>query len=552
MKKKENDYYRKEIKWLAHYVQLHRISLIFIVVIGVSLSFFGVAFAFLSKLLIDVATGATEGSLIYYGIALAVVMVIEILVQSVSSVLSTKVTKDMTNSMRAGVLDRLLESQWLFYSRIHSGEILTRMTSDVSVVVSGVTTMVPGIIALSTRLIGAFVLLYYFDPILAVFAILIGPVFILLNKLFSPIIRNLHAKAQDAESTVRKTLQEIITNILTVKVFDLEDNVSVKIDEYQKIHRTWTIKKSVYGTGATAMLSLGFGGGYLLALLWGAYRLAQGVITFGTLAAFLQLINQVQGPFMGLAHYLPKWSSTMASVERLMYLEGLPKERIAGKASIVNKQDPWGLAVENMGYAYYNDGWIFKDFNLKIEPGEILGIMGPSGKGKTTLLRLFLALIYPDEGRLFLFNKHGETKSVSPETRPYFAYVSQGNTLFSGTIIENLKVGRENVTHEEVKNALFMACALDFINQLSLKEETLIGESGEGLSEGQLQRISIARALLRDAPILLLDEATSFLDESCEKEILSRIRAGLHGKTCVIVSHRPSIRQYCDRIYNMP
>lgn len=539
-----------EMKWLYGYIRLFSGRIFLIVFIEVMLSMFGVSFALVSRKLIDLATGFSEGSLLFYGILMGILMLFEIFLQSGLLVYNARVSEDMTNTIRIRILSLLAESKWLGYSKLHSGDVVTRMTSDVLVVTGGIMGTAPGIISLFVRLIAAFILLFHFDPVLAFLGVLIGPLFLLLSKLFSPTLRKLHLETQHAESNVRRVIQEILGNILVVKAFNLEESSLNQVCDLQNVHRTWIVKRSFFGMGASAVMSFGFGAGYLLALIWGAYRLTKGMITFGTLTAFLQLIGQIQGPFLGLAHSLPRVISTCASATRLMDLEVLPKEERGVEEHLDNKST-WGISIDDLSYSYEKEQVVLDGLNLRIEPGETLAIMGPSGEGKTTLLRMLLALVLPDSGQISLFNELGEKIFISRNTRRLFSYVPQGNTLFSGTVMENLKAGSAEATSEEVQQALKMSCALDFVNELPKKEETLIGENGEGLSEGQLQRLSIARALLRRAPILILDEATSSLDEFTEKTILTAIKNDSFNRTCIFVSHRPSVKDYCDRYYYM-
>jgi ATP-binding cassette subfamily B protein len=323
---KQTEKHFKEIKWLYTYIRLFSSRLFIIVILGALLSLSGVYFALVSRKLMDTATGFEEGSLIFYGILMGLMLLFQTMLQAGLSVFDSKVAEDMNNFVRSNLLYSLINSKWLDYSKIHSEDMVTRMTSDISIITKGITSTIPGIIFLFVRLISAFALLYYFDPMLALLGILVGPLFLLLSKLFSPKLRRLHIETQQAESNVRRTMKEILGNILVVKAFNRENSSREQINYLQNIHRSWVVKRSFIGTGSSVLMSAGFGMGYLLALLWGAWRLSEGMITFGTLTAFLQLIGQIQGPFLGLAHSLPGIISTLGSAGRLMELERLPKE----------------------------------------------------------------------------------------------------------------------------------------------------------------------------------------------------------------------------------
>ncbi|HHW31714.1 MAG TPA: ABC transporter ATP-binding protein [Clostridiaceae bacterium] len=467
----------KEIKWLYRYIRLFSGKLFLIIILGALLSLSGVYFALISRKLMDTATGIEEGSILFNGILMGIMLLLQTLLQAGLSVLESKVSEDMNNFVRSDILYSLIKSKWLEFSKLHSEDMVTRMTSDISVITNGITGIVPSIIFLFIRLVSAFILLYYFDPVLALLGILVGPLFLLLSKLFTPKLRKLHIETQQAESNVRKTMKEILGNILVVKAFNRENSSREQVNNLQNIHCSWVVKRSLFGTGASVLMSVGFGMGYLLALIWGAWRLSEEMITFGTLTAFLQLIGQIQGPFLGLAHSIPKVISTLASAGRLMELEELPKEY--EEVDIIQdytipQNNLWGVNINKVSFCYEEKQVILEDIDLRIEPGEILAIMGPSGEGKTTLLRLLLALVEPDSGSISLYSKTGEKIPVSRYTRKFFTYVPQGNTLFSGTVLENLKVGCEDATLEEVQHALRMTCAFEFVNKLPNKKRPLL------------------------------------------------------------------------------
>jgi len=516
--------------------------------VGALLSVTGVSFALISQRLIDAATGVTDSNLVNLGIIMGVVIIVQIVFQSVNSVMNARTLEDMRNSMRSRMIKKLMKSEWLPFSSYHSGDVVTRMTSDVSTVVGGVVSIIPALVALLVQLVTAFLLLFYFDPILALFALVLGPVFLLISRIFAPKLREYHIKTQEVESKSRSFIQEVLQNMLIVKVFGIEKKSSEQLDGFQKQHRSWIVKRNWLSTFSSASISLGFWAGYFLAFIWGSYRLSQGLMTFGIVVAFIQLIGQIQRPFVGLTRTIPRVISLLASAGRLIELDRLQEEEETDIEESYDRCLVAGVSIENVTYSYKENTDILKDVSLKVNMGEIIAITGTSGEGKTTLLRLLLALVMPDRGKVMLVHKNGDRNNFSRRVRRMVSYVPQANITFTGTIEENLKIGASNTTLNEINEALQTACALEFVNELPEKIKTVIGEMGGGLSEGQLQRLAIARALLRRAPILLLDEATSALDADTESRILKNMKKDNAKRIIFFVSHRPVVREYCGRV----
>lgn len=363
------------------------------------------------------------------------------------------------------------------------------------------------------------------------------------GKIFSPALKRRHTKVLEAEERMMKGFQEVLRNMLVVKTYGLEEDWVRKTGKLQDDYLDKTVEKNRFSVVASLFMTLGFGGGYIISFLWGAFSLARGRISFGMFIAFLQLASQIQSPIAAAAGAVPAVASSLASAKRILKYANLPPEE---EGVFLTNRGKWGIALENVTFGYDKDRPVIRNLSLRVKPGEILGIGGFSGEGKTTLLSLILALEKPDSGSIYLFNEKSESIPVSPATRPFFSYVPQGNTLFSGSLEDNLKVASHALTEEGIREALKVACGLDFA-----PKDNPGGEGGGDYSQGQLQRISIARALVRNAPILLLDESTAALDRETEKRLFHNLSEYLEGKSCIFVSHRESAKEFCHRFVYM-
>lgn len=537
------------LKWLWLHIKSYTVALIIIVVTGIILSLLGVSIAVVSKELIDAAAARQMNNVILTSIVFIIVFMSQILIDAVNTVISTKTQDSIANSIRLKLFEKLTKSKWLEYNKYHSEDILTRMTSDVATVTNGVINVVPNMIALGAKLVAAFITLMMYEPILAILAFVLGPISVLFSRFFVKRLKLMHLKIQEAESKYRSLMHEAISNMLIVKVFCIEESTYEKIGELQNDRLNWVVKRSTLGAVSNSALAISYWAGYFLAFGWGALKLSTGAITFGTLTAFLQLAGQVQGPIVGLARSLPQLIATIASTGRLMEYDDVPQE-VSEDNKIYSYNDV-GVKFQNVSFGYENGNTVIKDLSIDILPEDIVVLMGASGEGKTTIVRLLLALIEPDEGNLYYYNKKGEHIPVNAVARSLISYVPQGNTLFSGTIADNLRIGNKDATENEIEAALRVACAWDFIEELPEGYYTKIGEKGLGLSEGQAQRISIARALIRKTPIIILDEATSALDVNTEMQVLKGIKKMKPARTCILISHRPAALQVCNRVIKL-
>jgi ATP-binding cassette subfamily B protein len=536
------------IKWILDNAKGFRKSIAFIIILDAATALVGVAVAILSKNLIDCAVDGTISKAVVFASLFGALVLANLGIKAFSSVLSARTYELMANSIRTRIFSRISMTEWLYVTKYHSGDVLTRLTSDVGNVTTGVVNTLPSIIHLCVQLTAAFGTLLYYEPMLAVLAFILGPFTVLLSRIWGRKLKQLNVKVQESESAYRAFIQEAIENMLIVKTFQMEKR---NVDTISDLHGTrlkWVMKKNVTSVVASTTLGLGYWIGYLLAFCWGALKLSRGTTSFGTLTAFLQLVSQVQTPFIGLASTIPQLISAVASSGRLMELEALPLEQLSME---LPTESVTGISFKDIYFSYEDKKPILEKLTVNIRPGEIVGLIGSSGEGKTTLIRLLLALVKPDEGIVSFVSKDGKEISASAETRDWISYVPQGNTLFSGTIEENIRAGYLEASVEEIQAAARAACAMDFIEKLEEGMQSKIGERGVGLSEGQAQRISIARALLRKAPILILDEATSSLDIASEMHVLESIHELKPARTCIVITHRPTALRICSRILKL-
>jgi len=539
--------FRKVINWLFKQSRPFIPSILLIIFLGAVSALLGVGMALASKHMIDYASNKQMESAAKSAGVFFLIVAGQVAIRAVLSTFTVRTQEVFCNKLRVSLYDNVVRANWGEVINYHSDDMLTRMTSDIQVITDGIVNILPGIITLGLQLAFSFATLFYFDRVLALLAILIGPLTVLFYRLFKKKLKSLHIKIQESESIYRAYLHECLQNIGIVKVFTLEDTTRDKVDELQNTRTHWVLTRNRLNVKAGSILTMGYYTGYLLSFGWGALRLAQNRIGFGTLTAFFQLVSQVQSPFVSIARAVPQLIAAEGSASRLMELENLNREESEPKDLGLDRA---GLVLKNVAYSYQKNKPVIVDATAEIKPGEIVAIVGPSGEGKTTIIRLLLSLLHKQEGNILVTDGKSQY-TLDASFRKLISYVPQGNTLFSGTILENLKMGLPDATLDEVNQALKDACAYDFVYALKDNVHTLIGERGLGLSEGQAQRIAIARALLRQVPIMIFDEATSALDEVTEMHVLNAIKNRPSRPTCIFITHRPGVYALSDRILRL-
>jgi len=553
------------LKWIISQSKGYKKYIAIVTVLGGLLSVCNVHRAVTSKRLIDSAISGNNQQSARYLAILAVLILSDICFSSVNSLISSRCQAKLTADIQKKTYMHILNSKWLDQSAYHSGSLSARLSSDVDTVAHVITYTFPGMFSLATLLVSSFITLLYMEPSVAIAAITVSPACILFSKLYVSKLKNIYKSCQEADARCRSFIQESMQNLLVLKTFCLEGKNYAGLAELQEKKISLTSRRSCINTLSNLVLRTGSWSTFFIVFCWGAGNLSMGIKGFGTLTALLQLMSSIQAPFYNLASSVPELVTAVGSSERLMALFDLPLEANApegiapegsslddsfGSSDCFPENAPIDIEFENVCFSYKKEEELLKNLSFTIKAGEIVGLIGSSGEGKTTIVRLLLSLVTPDKGQIYMRYK-GRRIKVSPSSRRMVSYVPQGNTLFSGTIKSNLLYGDLNATEPDIRRAAASSFSAEFIEQLENKYETVIGEKGLGLSEGQAQRLAIARAFLRKKPILILDEATSSLDAETESRILRSVQNLQHKPTCIIITHRLSALSICDRVFKL-
>ncbi len=504
---------------------------------------FALGLVYTSKQLIDIATGARSGSLTVTAAATVGLLVLQLLCGAAETWIAARMEVEAANALRHRLFGRLLRSRWNALEQLHTGDVVNRVEQDTAAIVTLITASLPTAVVTAVQLVAAFAFFYVLDPVLPWLVVGILPLFLLGARFYLRRMKRLTHAVRRSDSRIQAVIQETLQHRAVIKTLEQDEGRIRSLGSLQADLRSQVLSRTRFSLAARMAVSAAFAGGYVTAFIWGALRLSTGSITVGTLTAFLQLVGRIQRPAFDLSRLVPSVVNALTAAERLLELERLPAED--GGDAIRFDRTPV-LAVENLRFAYSEgDAPVFSGFSHRFLPGTCTAIMGETGRGKTTLVRLLLALAEPQEGSITLID--GATACpVSARTRGNFVYVPQGNTLFSGTVRDNLLMGNPDATPRELDEALHTAVALDFVRALPQGLDTPLSEQGGGLSEGQAQRIAIARALLRPGRILLLDEATSALDPETERTLIARLRCHAAGRTLLFVTHHPALAAECD------
>lgn len=535
--------YGKIARWMMaqsrHYwLQMTLNATLGVLYVGVSL-----AFVWATKLAVDIATGGATGSLNHAILLLVGISVLDIVIGFSMKWIRAVLGVRARNRMQERLFSRLLNCEWLAIRKYHTGDVLNRVMEDVVVVVNLLTEELPSLLTTFMQLLGAFAFMYVMDSRLALIVICIAPVFVLFSRLYIRKLRGLTHEVRAMESTVQSCIQESLQHSLVVKTLQRVSFVTQRLVDNHTLLRKKVVEKTWYGSISQLVMNMGFAIGYLVTFVWGVKSLNAGLITFGALTAFVQLVGQIQHPIRTLTKFVPIFINAFTACERLMELEEIPLEEEDKTPETEVAPMAVGISFEDVTYQYSAHGRrVINHFNYTFPVGSTTAIVGETGAGKTTLIRLLLALVKPTEGRVLI-----DGKEINARHRSMFTYVPQGNTLLSGTLRDNLLMGRPSATDNELWKVLEVACA-DFVKRLPDGLDTVFSEMGGGLSEGQAQRICIARALLRKCPVMLFDESTSALDEQTERIVVERITEYAAGATLIFVTHRPTILEHCNQI----
>lgn len=548
----------EEWTWIAGYMRRYVGQMLLYVGLGISGTLMGLAGSVVSKYLIDAVTGFHTGSIgwiaaLYVGMGL-----VNIGTGALTSRISVKVTTKVHQEIRADIFDRVLLTDWESLAAYHSGDLLNRANGDAGAVAGTVLTFVPNVVTSLVQFIGALAIILYYDPVMALIALSSAPVLVLSSRFLMKKMREFQLESRKISSEIMVFNQEAFQNIQFIKSFDLIRLFSDRMRDFQARSYEFTMRHNLFSIATSSTMSL-IGRVISYAIYgWGVYRLWQGDITYGTMTLFIQMAGSLSGSFSSLVHVAPQMLSAGTSARRVMDIVELEREQHEDDAraeALRARAAQAGVTVSlhDVAFTYKNGQHVFSGVTLHAAPGEIVALVGPSGEGKTTLLRLLLGLVVVREGqaRVFPDGDEGDSLPLSPSTRKLFTYVPQGNMLFSQSIADNLRLIKPEATEEELLAALRAACIDEVVLGLPEGLNSRIGERGHGFSEGQGQRISIARALLSDAPVLLLDEATSALDITTERKVLRNIMKHDARKTVIVATHRPSVLDLCTRVYQV-
>ena len=528
-----------------------KLGVLLLVILNSAISISAVAFALVLREAIDGAVSGNKMVFLKFVIILGLIMVGQIAARGVIRFLDEYVRSGMENVIKTRLYETILSRKYSAITAFHTGELLNRITNDAVVVADGFVQIIPGIIAMLVKLVGAAAVLFVLDYRFSVIFFAGGGLVLVFTTLFRRVMKKLHKDVQAADGVLRSYLSENLGSLMVLKTFGAERKSIDTSKQYMDKHRFMRMKRNRFSNICNVGFGLVMNGGYIFGLCWCSFGILHGSITYGTLSAVLQLVDQLWAPLANMTGYLPKFYGMLSSAERCMELETLEEEHVESQFSRDYcrelYKDMTAIECKNITFRYEDD-IILENADISIGKGELITIMGNSGAGKSTLLKLLLAIYEPEKGTLEL-KTDKESYALTERYRKMFAYVPQGNFLMSGNVtsaIASLDDTNADVDMDKVKAVAHIACADTFVEKLEHGYDTLIGERGMGISEGQAQRLAIARALYTDAPVLLLDEATSALDEQIEKKVLKNIRE-LTDKTVIIVSHRKAVLEVCDR-----
>ncbi len=564
-------------KWIIGYSVRYKKSIIFYVIMGILSTTFSLVSAVMSKYLIDIITGYQYSKLWFVVFAMVFSTVLHLALRSIMSRVNLKISLTIGNDIRADIFDKVIDADWFSISQYQSGDILNRFNDDIRTVSYNAVSWLPTVIMSAYRFIATFLLLMYYDPVMALIAFTGAPFVIFIS-------RSVMRKQREYGKRVRKTSSDMMAfeaetfyNFDTIKSFGITGRFSGLLHSWQERfkeislqHNSFTIKTNIVLSSIAMLVSFA-------SFAYCLFRLWTHDITYGTMTLFLQQRQALEGAFNNVLKLVPDFLNSSVSAHRIRELVELPREKHLAASGELDQYKENGLtvAMENVEFSYIEGKKVISESDFIASPGEIVALVGPSGEGKTTMIRLILGLIHPNSGSVSIRavvddkrlagekdaacrngpveerKEHCIEVTVNADTRYLFAYVPQGNTILSGTIADNLRMVREDASDEQIIDALKTACIWEFVEKLPDGINARLGEKGKGVSEGQAQRIAIARAVLKDAPVLLLDEATSALDVTTERKVLRNIMQYHPNKTIIITSHRPSVLSMCRRIYGV-
>lgn len=546
----------EELLWMYVYMRQYWLLIGIYILLGASSSILSLGTSVVSRNLVDAVTGVNSMGIIWVAVAYAMVGSSQIFINAVKSQLSLKVQLKVTNEIRTDIYEKVLRTNWESLAKYRSGDLLYRVNGDANIVANTILSFVPNMVSILISFVGAFIIVMRNDPMMAFIALLGAPVSFLTSRYSAKRMRDFQRDNQSMASNRTVFNQETFQNLQFIKAFGILDRVTEKFRQIQNETVDIALKQNKFQQRMTIITSLvGQVVGYAC-YGFAAFRLWQGQISYGTMTMFVSMASSLRSSFRGILNLMPMLIRTGISVERIMEITNLPRDSMEDKEEaeeIKMKAKEQGVYVymQEVDFAYEAGKWIYQNANFRAEPGEIVALIGPSGQGKTTTLNLLLGLYHPQQGKIRVGNPSGNSLKASSSTRCLFSYIPQGNTLFTGSIKENMSMVKPKASDKEIQAALEAACAWEFVEKLEHGVDTEVYERGNRFSEGQKQRLSIARAILADAPIMILDEATSALDVAMERRVLRSIIKKDPHRTVIVAAHRPSVFAMCNRVYKV-
>lgn len=541
-------------KWIFSYSRKYAGVIVAYTIMGIVSSTLGLVSSVASKYMIDIITGYQFEKLWLVAIIMVSSMAVSLLFTSLVNRYSTKLSIYVNNDMQADIFDRIVDADWMHISQFENGDILNRFNNDVNTVASNAVSWLPNLIIYVYSIVATLAVILHYDVTMALIALLSAPVLLFSGRYLMRKNSEYRRKVLEVNSKLMNYEVETFYNFDTIKSFGVMEHYSKGLRGWQERFKQTNLAYNWFTIKTNIGMSLLSAGVSFLAFGYCLFRLWTGDILYGTMTLFLEQRSKLSNQFSNLVRVIPGMLNGAVSARRIRELVELPREiHIPEQSEQMKRVAQHGFTVQlqHVNFAYVEQHRVLTDSSFVARPGEIVALVGPSGEGKTTMLRMILGLLHPDDGTAQLLAANGEAVSINADTRQYFSYVPQGNTLMSGTIADNLRVVKEDATEEELEQALRTACAWEFVQKMPDGIHSLLGTRGRGVSEGQAQRLSIARAVLRDAPILLLDEATSALDVTTERQVLRNIVQRHPNKTCIVTTHRPSVLDLCQRIYRV-
>lgn len=540
-------------KWIFSYSARYKGAIVFYTLLGIFSTSMGLVSSVASKYLIDIITGYQMSKL---GIMILIMVgssLFSLIFSSIINRISAKLSIDINNDIQADIFDKIVDADWLSLNQYSNGDILNRFNGDIGTVSSNAISWLPSILIAVYNFIATFFVILHYDWIMSIIALGSAPFMLLISRFMIKKQRDYSKKVREMSSDLMTFEVEAFYNFDTIKSFGVAPHYSKKMRWWQKKFRDISLKYNLFTIKTNIFLSVIGMLVQFAAFGYCLFRLWTNDITYGTMTLFMQQRSNLSSSFNKVVSIIPSFLNSSVSAHRIRELVELPKEVHIPESGKMDEmvEDGFEIQMKDVNFSYVENKKVITDSAFKASPGEIVALVGPSGEGKTTMIRLILGLIRPQEGKVFLKASNGEKITMNAETRHLFAYVPQGNTIISGTIAENMRLVKEDATDEEIIEALKIACAWEFVEKLPDTINSSLGERGRGLSEGQAQRIAIARAVLRNSPILLLDEATSALDVTTERTVLRNIIQQHPNKTCIVTTHRPSVLNLCQRVYRV-